>query len=860
MPEERYLKSVTLRRCGAGLMAGVAMSCIALPQLAYAAEAAAEEQASEGNQPSNTEIIVTANRREERAQDVPISITAISAESIRERGLTQLQDLQASVPSLVVGPNGQASRDVMSPSIRGQSASFQGSPAVVVYMNEVPLVSAITLSGQGGPGSFVDLQNVQVLAGAQGTLFGRNTTGGAILLTPAKPTDKLEGYVQVGAGNYSMIETEAVLNLPISDKVRLRLVGASRDRDGFTHDVNWNKDRDDQHWRMGRVGLWLEPFEGVTNYTLAYYGKSHSNGTGSIAKNFNTNYFVGLATRPIPVAPGVSFPLGAIAPTFNFCGAGTGPANCSFYTNLLNQQNARGIRQTAHGMDSFAKLESWSISNTTDVELTDSLKLRNILSYSELKSYYANDQDGTIAPVYDTGTTVESRTAPRDWYKQVTEELQLQGTGLDDNLTYTVGGFYYKQSPRGTMESYSINVCALQTTTGCSIGESRIRVTNESKALYAQGSLDFGAFSSALDRLRLTAGYRYTWDTVEGSTTSFSYVPLPGGAKFVTACSWKSNPNPGQPIADPLNTCLFGAKLKSSSPNWTIGLDYRPNDNIMVYGKVTRGYKAGGFNSYAVFENTRTFGPETVTDYEAGFKTDFNAGGMRGRFNVNGFWLDYKNIQRAAGDFNRATGGNGAITLNNASAEIKGVEVEAMIQPTQNIELGGNYSHLNAKYKSFKFDSSSGVWDCTAQSITSPKVFAGADMTCRPLQYLSPNIVSVYGRFTLPVSEDVGNLSLFLSYNWTDKQPTAPFSTERFPDGTINEPGVLLPSYGLLNATLDWKGVMGAPVDLSLFATNITKKNYIISNTGIFQTIGAQSVIYGEPRMFGVRLRYSFGN
>lgn len=449
MSEKSRVRSDVGRRFTTALLAGASLCCAALPQIANAADNAADEQATDGVAPNNMEIIVTANRREERAQDVPISITAISAESIRERGLTQLQDLQASVPSLVVGPNGQASRDVMSPSIRGQSASFQGSPAVVVYMNEVPLVSAITLSGQGGPGSFVDLQNVQVLAGAQGTLFGRNTTGGAILLTPAKPTDKLEGYVQAGFGNYSMVETEAVLNLPISDKVRLRLVGASRDRDGFTRDVNWNKDRDDQHWRMGRVGLWIEPVEGVTNYTLGYYGKSHSNGTGSIAKNFNTNYFVGLATRPIPVAPGVSLPLGAIAPTFNFCGAGTGPANCSFYTNLLNQQNARGIRQTAHGLDSFAKLESWGINNTTDIELSGTLKLRNIFSYAELKSYYANDQDGTIAPVYDTGTTVESRTAPRDWYKQVTEELQLQGTGLNDKLTYTVGGFYYKQSRAG---------------------------------------------------------------------------------------------------------------------------------------------------------------------------------------------------------------------------------------------------------------------------------------------------------------------------------------------------------------------------------------------------------------------------
>ena len=837
------------------LLASVAASALLVPGMARAEDATAQTEAAEAETPAFGEIIVTANRREERAQDVPISITAISAESIRERGLTNLQDLQASVPSLVVGPNGQASRDVMSPSIRGQSASFQGSPAVVVYMNEVPLPSAITLSGQGGPGSFVDLQNVQVLAGVQGTLFGRNTTGGAILLTPSKPTDKLEGRIQGGFGNYTMTELEAVLNLPISDKVRLRLVGASRDRDGFTRDVNWNKDRDDQHWRMARAGLWIEPVEGVTNYTLGYYGSSHSNGSGSIAKRFNTGYFVALATRPIPIGGGVSYPLGALVPNYNFCGAGTGPANCSYYTNLLAKQEALGIRKTAHGVDDFAKLKTWGISNTTDIELTDTLKLRNILSYAELKSYYSNDQDGTIAPIYNTGTTVESRTAPRDWYKLFTEELQFQGTALNDHLTYTVGGFYFKQSPRGTMQSYSINVCGLQQETGCPIGYSQIAVTNESKALYAQSTLDFGAFSPALENLRLTAGYRYTWDTVKGSTSSWSYYPLPGGNQFVTGCSWKSGA-----VTNALTDCYFSAKLKSSSPNWTVGLDYRANRNVMVYAKVTRGYKAGGFNSYAVYDNTRTFGPEKLTDYEVGFKSDFNAGGMRGRLNVNGFYLDYQNIQRAAGDYNLATGGNGAITLNTASAVIKGVEVEGMIQPIEQVELGVNYSHLSAHYKSFKFNSSSGVWDCSAQSITSPKVFAGADMTCRPLQYLSPNILSVYGRVNLPVPESIGKVSLYVNYSWTDKQPTAPLSTETFPDGTINEPGVLLPSYGLLNATLDWKNVAGSPVDVSLFATNITKKKYIISNTGTFQSIGAQSVMYGEPRMFGIRFRYSFGD
>ena len=834
----------------AALLGSVALGITAVPMTAFAAEAEAAPAAAA---PGVPEIIVTANRREERAQDVPISLSVISGAALQERAVTQLQDIATTVPSLVVAPNGQASRDVQSPSIRGQSASFEGSPAVVVYLNEVPLPSAYSLSSQGGPGNFVDLSNLQVLEGAQGTLFGRNTTGGAILLTPAKPTDKLEGHIQAGFGNYNLFESEAVLNIPVNDKVRLRLVGASRDRDGFTHDTQWNKDRDDQHWRTGRIGLWLNPLEGVTNYTMGYYTESHSNGTGTIAASYNQKRLLGLAETPVPIGGGVTYPLGALVGSYNFCGAGTGVPNCSAYDTMIAQQKAAGPRQTAHDIDDFTKLYTGGIDNTTDIEINSNLKLRNIVSWSEIKSYYAQNTSGLDAPIYDTGTTVESRTAPKDWYKLFTDELQLQGTGLDKKLTYTAGAFYFNQTPAGTSQSWAYTLCAYPTPTGCPLGTYQASVTNRSKALYAQATLDMGALTPSLDHLRLTAGYRYTWDTVIGSNASWNYVKLPNGSPYVTGCSWNSIKNP-----NPLTDCQYSATLNSSAPNWNIGLDYRPTRDLMVYAKVTRGYKAGGFNSYAVFTDTRTFGPEKVTDYEAGFKSNYTVAGMPTMLNVNGFYLDYDNIQRAAGDYNAATGGNGAITLNNASAVIKGVELEWMVRPAKGFELGGNYSHLESHYKSFIFNSNSGVWDCTAQSITSPKVFVGANMTCRPLQYLSPNILSIYGRVTIPAPEKIGDISLYASYSWTDKQATAPFSTETFPDGTANEPGVLLPSYGLLNATLEWKHVMGSKVDLTVFGTNLANKTYEISNSGVYQTIGAQAVIYGEPRMFGARVKFSF--
>ena len=170
---------------GIGLSCTTAMTAFCLVGTAHAqSQTQSTDGASDNANISGTEIVVTAQRRDERAQDVPISITAFSPERLQQQGITQAQNLQAVVPSLVVGNNGTPSREAQSFTIRGQGATFQASPGVVVYLNEVPLPAPISIPQQGGAGNFVDLENVQVLNGPQGTLFGRNTTGGAVLLTP----------------------------------------------------------------------------------------------------------------------------------------------------------------------------------------------------------------------------------------------------------------------------------------------------------------------------------------------------------------------------------------------------------------------------------------------------------------------------------------------------------------------------------------------------------------------------------------------------------------------------------------------------------------------------------------------------
>ncbi len=845
--EIRQRQRLTL--CATTMLAGLVGL---LPATAMAQ--ATPQDTAQADQGGIADIVVTANRREERNQDVPISITALSADRLAQQGIAKEQDLQASVPSLVVGPNGQGSRDSQSFTIRGQGATFQASPGVVVYLNEVPLPAGITLSQQGGPGNFVDLENLQILSGPQGTLFGRNTTGGAVLLVPKKPTNDFSGWIQGRIGNYDRREIEGAINVPlIEDKLLVRAVGAFHDRDGFTRDVVWNKRRDDEHWYSGRVGITFRPTETIDNYTMIYGANSSNNGSGFINRGFN----IGSAQTGTGLAG-----LGLCSDT-PF--AASGPFSCNVYRAAAAQADALGPRQTALGVDVFSKTKTWGVTNTTNIELSDALTLRNIISFQKLKLDYAYDSDGTVLQQHDVdgnrlpapgqatlpglGTPLTYSNAidlgePRDDLKQFTEELQLQGTALDQALSYTVGGFYYNQKPNGPQRGSVTLYCPaiLTGSPGCQSSNSTYGTSQESKALYTQATLDFGAFSPALESLRLTGGYRHTWDDIKGFATTFTPVATaPGTASCASDASVV-------PLTQAPTACTYTARLKTNASTWIIGLDYKVTKDILLFGKVNRGYKSGGFNQQAVFVNTRTFDPETVTSYEAGFKSDFRVANVPFRLNTTGYILDYKDSQRAGADFNPISGTGGAV-VRNADARIKGIEVEASMQPFKGLEIGGNFSYTHARYTSYNFVTPTGQLGCNG--VVAPG--AVVDLSCAPYQGVAPYIWSIHSNATIPVGDNMGELNFFVNYSHTARQYTDPNALA----GT--EPGAYLQPFGLLNMSLDWNDVARSGFDLGLFVTNAANKTYRISNSNVNDDLLYQTTLYGEPRMYGLKLRYRFG-
>lgn len=826
------------------LLGGALVASLGLPAAAQAQEEAQAPQASGGI--VFDEIVVTANRREEAIQDVPVAITALSAETLREQNISTAQDLLGMVPSVMIGANG-TQRSAETVTIRGQGQTYLAPVGVVNYFAEVPLIQSTVLSNQGAPGSFFDVESLQVLRGPQGTLFGKNTTGGALLLGPKRPTYQFEGYVQGQIGNYDAREIEGALNIPLTDRLAVRVAGKYVKRDGFTKDAGpgpfgyvleptgpslgfKGKDYDDKNWWTARVGVLWEPTDNIKNYLVTYYSKSHDNGSGIVLDHINpntlnlANIMANSLYNPAfdPMNPATMF------------GPEVGQAIAEYMRSL-------GPRQTALNTDQFSRLSVFSVIDTLDITINENLTFRNIFGYQRMKQQFAWDLDGSFLPImaqlpsfmppgYEDLAPAGAAMRMSDT-SLITEEPQLQGNLLDGRMNFVVGGFYSNHKPEGLEGMGSFNAAHHSRGT-------YFATKTRSVAIYGQTTIDLDVVSPALEGLSITGGIRNTWDRIRGERISDNFLVLP----------------------------VAQAKRNYEEITWNVGLDYKPTDKVLLFGKVTRGYKAGGFNSTAPRPEALTYAPEYVTNYEIGAKSDFYVGDVPVRFNVSAYHLDYKDLQRAAAD-NYANGGlndsgldQGSITFNAEKARVRGIEIETMIRPTDRLTLSANYSRTEGKYKSFHLDVQADPLVRTIDSCDGPLAvpftpgeFVRADLSCIPYGYVPKNQFNVNARYEQPLGDDMGTLVFNANYAWNDKIYHSSTTTPK------DDPYVWIDSYGLLNLSVEWNSVFGAPVDARVFMTNATNKVYRISAyPGYNQAIGFTNSMYGEPRMYGFSMRYRF--
>ncbi len=591
------------------------------------------------------EIVVTARRRNEDIQTVPIAITLMSGEDLRNKQVETVADLQHFVPSLIA--LNATNRD-------SDQLSIRGLPGVVAYFAEAPVTSALSAAASGtgsgsGAGLYYDLQSVEVLKGPQSTLFGGTTTGGAILFEPKKPTSDYEGYAQIALGNYNDRELEAAVNIPvIAEKLLIRIAGQTQQRDGFTEDITDHKDLDNRNYYAARIGVTLQPSDDIDNYFVysSYY--SDTNGTGEKLTAVNPD-------SPAALAFGQSL------------------------YQALALQTALGPRQTALDTPEISKEYNFSFTDIAQWRMSDTITLRNIAAYTESKYLFRWDLDGSTLPIV-------ASTNPSGWTNNLgaySEELQLQGRSFNDSLIWTTGTFLQFVHPIGYSNVQSIEFDTPLNTVIQNPLTAAGKTTTKEQAVYAQATYDLGSALEALSGLKATGGYRYSWDYASNLQDNFN--------------------GKGQCESDPtlsVPNCASAISGHFNQGTWTMALDYQLTPGTLLYATGRRGYNPGGFNVYAPTPDERKYQPEHLVDVEAGVKSNWALWDMQGRTALDAFHDHYTNIQRNVAVVGAA--GINTITENAALATLEGIEFEGTLVPIKSVELTGLYAYSNSRYDEYQ--------------------------------------------------------------------------------------------------------------------------------------------------------------
>ena len=834
---------------------------IALAATAMGAVLATPALAQEAASVSSSDIIVTARRMDERLQDVPISITVYNPEQLAARNIVNSTDLAAYTPSLSV--NGRYGPDKSSFVIRGFSQDLNTLPTVGVYFADAvaPRLNSNITSGNGaGVGAMFDLQNVQVLKGPQGTLFGRNTTGGAILLVPQKPTDKLDGWIEGTVGNYNQWRVQGVVNIPLTENIRFRAGVDRNTRDGYLKNRSGigPADFNDLDYWAARASLIVDVTPDLENYTIFNWSKSDTNGylgkyaycnRGTVAGS-DGNSGTALASRA---------------------------ANCTEF----DRQAAAGYGYydvANNNTSPFIKSEIWQVINTTTWKASDTLTVKNIFSYGVSKESYSFNLQGDNIPrpfVITNPGPAGGGVQGHQW--TMTDELQLQGHTGDDKLVWQVGGYFEHSQPKSLQTQYTAilsdctspqKVYTFTCTATGNIGIAHNMYYYKNYGLYAQATYKL------TDQFSLTAGIRNTWDRQRENADNITVVPsVAGPTAYRCSRAVTPTPNPGAALLTN-GACGIGRSFKteSSKPTWLINLDFKPTDDILVYAKYARGYRGGGINE-ANF-GFETWVPEYVDNYEVGLKTSFSSGDVRGTFNIDGYWNQFRDQQvsvfipqclpatnaqglpqvggRATCTTPAPTGINGI--QNVGKSRLRGIEADGSVSIGDMWRFEFGYAYNDAKVT----DGGSRLPNCDNTRFNCDQAVFLTKGTILP--FAPKNRITVTGTFNLPVPAEVGKVSLSAIFTHTDKYFSNHGNDKAFAAGVVPFNASIAPATNLLNLNLTWTDVAGSPIDLAVFATNVTGQKYYVSSSNGLASSGAEWLILGAPRMYGLRAKIRFGD
>ncbi|HPE29680.1 MAG TPA: TonB-dependent receptor [Parvularculaceae bacterium] len=593
---------------------------------AIATGAAAQEPASEGR--TADQIVVTAQKREQSILDVGLTVNAISKETLRDSRVLEMREIATFVSNVDIREQAPGLLPVIT--IRGvglNDFSNTNNPSAGIYVDEVYLSSLGLMAFD-----FYDLERVEVLKGPQGTLYGRNSTAGAINFISAKPNfDGASAMLSGTYGNYDTLEVEGMANMPVSDTFALRLSAKTIQQwEGYYFNRTINKDVGERNVVMGRAQARWRPNDSADiNLKVDAFAANSNIGVGS--------FFGGLDFTNPPGFRCASLAQGEIDPTctnsFGYSDQDGDPYSGDW--SVRNHYDANQVNVTLRGVFDLGGVELTSVSGFIDAE----------------RSYYT-DLDASPATALEFIPTTDVR--------QYSQELRLAGDA-GDRFNWLIGGFYSHDHIVVGSTGFADDLFRTRTS---GYGD---QVT-DSAAGFVHGEYQL------TDTLTLIGGLRLTWEEKTYTARVFDDNP------FGTSCliSLTCTPGPTPPITLAGTT---DAKIDDTNVSWKAGLDWTPWDSTLLYASVSRGIKSGGFffgfatnnNSFLPFE------PESLISYEAGIKHQTADGALL--FSVSGFYYDYSDIQTFIRD--QTTAVPTQRLGNVGDATLYGADIDATFTPPQ---------------------------------------------------------------------------------------------------------------------------------------------------------------------------------
>lgn len=677
------------------------MACSALTTPAFAQEQAEEAPTMR----DDNVIIVTATRRAQDVQDIPLAVTAIAPQQLEAQRVVDIRQVATLAPSFTASQAQLASGSVVL-RVRG----------VGTTSNNIGFESAVGIFVDGAyqsrPGvalaEFVDVERVEVLRGPQGTLFGRNTSAGALNITNVRPdVSEFGGFVNAEYGNFDEKSLQGAINVPlVKDTLALRLTGAWRERDGFLDVVNRNgvkvgETNDVDQWLVrGQIG-W-DTDSGLRGRIIADYSKSKSSCCGAIEL-----YQSPLVTGGAYAAVGLGLNGGNGQPV-----VATTPRDQRTFERAMDN------RIVSANFAPRADIDNYGITGEIEVPVGENADLIFIGSWRKYESFEAYDSDFTGLDIFNVpALNLEIDT----W----TAELRLQGEGMGGRLNYMVGGFYSDESIDQSVDfrlgaDFGENVGALLfVPTGGALGANPLTAftgvdpagtTNTNR--FQQSAKSYAIFThnsfEITDGLELTVGARYSWEDKSGSFTqpavnnqicpatlnALGIIPAALRPSFIgLGCFGFTAPaDLPQAAALPL-VRTFDSDFEDEELIYTVKLGYEFSPAVNAYASFTHGYKAGGINldtTAAVGGADPSFLSEEVDAYEVGLKAQTADGGLT--VNVAAFYEEFTNFQVL--EFT----GTAFATFNVPIAETQGIEIEGLFRPNDELTFNFGATFLEASY------------------------------------------------------------------------------------------------------------------------------------------------------------------